>query len=56
LKSAERWSYAVLEQVADSFRRRIELLTEHHSLRSFTREMYVAGVSLICIYQSIDQF
>ncbi|KAH6632472.1 hypothetical protein F5144DRAFT_650533 [Chaetomium tenue] len=43
LKSAETWPYAALEQVADSFRRRTELLTEHHSLRSFTREVYLGA-------------
>lgn len=50
------WSYAALEQVADSFKKRTELLTQHHSLRSFTREVYVASASYICFSQCTNHF
>ncbi|KAH6612864.1 hypothetical protein B0J18DRAFT_414220 [Chaetomium sp. MPI-SDFR-AT-0129] len=43
LKRPGTWSYAALERVADSFKRRTELLTQHHSLRSFTRDVYLGA-------------
>ncbi|KAH6855723.1 hypothetical protein B0I37DRAFT_389231 [Chaetomium sp. MPI-CAGE-AT-0009] len=56
LKSADIWPYATLEQVADSFRRRTELLTEHHSLRSFTREVYLGAFEVAIAKYKLRRF
>ncbi|KAK3291929.1 uncharacterized protein B0H64DRAFT_242893 [Chaetomium fimeti] len=46
LKHGGAWSYAALEQAADKTQGRIELLDGHHSLRNFSRQLYLRAFGI----------
>ncbi|EAQ83113.1 hypothetical protein CHGG_10931 [Chaetomium globosum CBS 148.51] len=46
LKDAERSSYGALKQAADRAKRQIEMLSEHHSLRVFSRESCLGALDI----------